>query len=182
MAFPTILTCTEGIPPVTEDEVVDDIDRIPNKALTLTIRTAPNMITQMFRDCLREGSFPIDWSQKLVLILKLSKLLMNQHHIELSAFWIQYLDRIIFNRLYLIIDSAGELSNRQFGFFEARSAIDATKMIIKAFDEGKYCAITSITRSILPMKPYHQRAHRGINAQLYTNYNFRQLPTAKATP
>lgn len=55
-------------------------------------------------------------------------------------------ERIIYNGLYLILDSGCYLSDAylNFDFWKARPAVDATKVVIElvrtAF-EGKYCAL-----------------------------------------
>lgn len=69
--FPTIPMNAEHIPPVIADEVLDavtrdrnkaafSIDGIPNKALKLALRIMRNMSAQVFTDCLKEKSLPVE--------------------------------------------------------------------------------------------------------------------------
>ena len=113
---------------------------------------APSMFAQIFTGCLKEGSFPAEWKiQKLVLIPKTGKPIgepASYRPICLLNTIGKVLERVIYNRLYPLIDSDGYLSNRQFGFRKARSAVDATKLVFelarKAYDEGKYCALVTL--------------------------------------
>ena len=151
------------IPAVTEEELTQicrrigdnkapGLDAVPNRALKLAVKTRPDWFISVFETCMIEGVFPDRWKrQKLVLLPK-----PNKHPGHPSSYRPiclidtagKMLERVIYNRLLPIIEYKDGLSERQFGFRQAHSTIDAVDVVLKlardAMSSKKCCAVVTL--------------------------------------
>ena len=135
------------------------LDQIPNVALKTAIKFRPDIFLDIYNSCLKEGIFPQKWKrQKLVLIPKDGKppgLASSYRPICLLDTMGKVFERIIYRRLAKSIEDSNGLSERQYGFRQKRSTLDAIKFVIDRASEGikgrvwkrgtkKYCALVTL--------------------------------------
>jgi hypothetical protein len=112
-------------------------DGIPIEALKVITRSNPEVLLNMYNHCLKEGVFPKVWKkQRLVLISKKK----GDPNSPTSYRPLCMLDtagklfeHLIKPRLTAAIQSAGDLSEKQYGFRKGRSTIGAVKDVVRAF-------------------------------------------------
>lgn len=128
------------------DEVLDTVKGVQNN-------------DQIHNKALKLASFAAEWKLKqLVLMMKPSKPICEPISYT-PIYLLNIISKVInYNLLYLIIDSGSFLSNRQFGFRQGRSAVDATKVCGSRHQE--YIQLCQV-------EPYHRSSHRGTNAKLH---------------
>ena len=161
----------EVIPEVSIDELLRACNRvgnnkasgpdgIPNIALKTAIKERPEMFTELYTQCLKEGIFPDMWKvQRLVLLLKGGDKPPEQPSsyrplciLDTSG---KIFERIIGERLTTAIEECGGLSDHQYGFRKGRSTIDAVNLVIntakqaiagKRWKRGSknYCAVVTL--------------------------------------
>ena len=156
-----------SIPPITEEEVTNTLQRVyddkapgpdgvPNVAFKAAVRAKPQMFTDMYSACLREGVFPSRWKlQRLVLLLKPGKepdQPSSYRPLCMLDTPGKVLERVICDRLQPYLESNNWLSDLQFGFRKARSTVDAIRTVTAIAEEAcsggrtrmKYCAVITL--------------------------------------
>lgn len=110
-------------------------DGIPNGALACAIRSQTDVLREIYQQCLEEGRFPDPWKrQKLVLIPKPGKPPGESGSVRpicLLDTLGKGLERIILKRLNNYIEEHGSLSDRQYGFRQGRSTVDAIQNVVE---------------------------------------------------
>lgn len=142
-----------------KDKKAPGLDCIPNLVLKEAFKCCPDQFVAVINKCLRQGTFPYMWKrQKLVLLPKDKKPLDDPSSyrplcmIDTSG---KLLESIVCKRLEACIETAGGLSNHQFGFRKARSTVDAINVVVKTAAnaiEGKrwrnggkeYCLVVTL--------------------------------------
>lgn len=131
-------------------------DGIPNQVLKIAVMENPDMFRSTLQRCVDSGTFPDRWKrQKLVLLPKPGKPPGDPsayRPICLIDTTGKLLEKVILNRLTKYTESAGGLSNSQFGFRKGRSTVDAINEVLKTAEvavepkrRGKrYCAIVTL--------------------------------------
>jgi len=135
-----------GIPLFTTDEVARIVSRlptgkapgpdfIPNEIIRTTFKKFPEVFVDCYNACLSEGSFPKPWKcAKLVLLHKGKGKPKNEpssyRPISVLDGSGKVLERLLLERLTYHIDSAGALSDLQFGFRRTRSTVDAIHQVL----------------------------------------------------
>lgn len=129
-------------------------DGIPNEAVRLVIKSCPELLLDMFNDCLSRGVFPKVWKVQSLILLRKGDKPLN----ETSSFRpICLLDTLgklfeglILQRLRKHME--GKHSDRQFGFRRGKSTVDAIKAVVDLAKEkmrgnGRrkgFCALVSL--------------------------------------
>ncbi|CAD7080110.1 unnamed protein product [Hermetia illucens] len=126
-SLPAVHLNPDEVPIVVNEEVLDAAKRliekktlgpdgIPNIALKVAARTAPDMSAQVFTACLREGEFPEQWKvQKPILIPKAGKPLgdpSSYRPICLVNTIGKLFERVIYNRLLAVAEGGPRQSRR----------------------------------------------------------------------
>lgn len=111
-------------------------DGIPSEILKIVFQQAPNLLLGMYNTCLLEGLFSSRWkSARLVLISKgkgdpcLPSSYRPLCMLDTAG---KVFEKLIRTRLTAAIQSAGDLSPRQYGFRAGLSTIDAIKEVTEA--------------------------------------------------
>jgi len=138
---------TTPVPPITPQELeragkrlkagkAPGPDGIPNEVLKIAIKLQPQMFLKTFNSCLEEGTFPRQWKQaRLVLLRKGDK----PEDLPSSYGLLCMLDtdgklfeRIICNRIeeYYATSQNG-LSSNQYGFRKGKSTVDAINRVME---------------------------------------------------
>uniref|UniRef100_A0ABD2WDW6 Reverse transcriptase domain-containing protein n=2 Tax=Trichogramma kaykai TaxID=54128 RepID=A0ABD2WDW6_9HYME len=143
-----------------KDHTAPGPDGVPNSAIKIAIATHPDIFLQVYKACVRTSVFPACWKrQRLVLLPKPGKppeepssyrpLCMLDDTVG------KILERIICDRLENTTESAGGLSDHQYGFRKGRSTINAIENVIatareaiagKRWNRGtkEYCAMVTL--------------------------------------
>lgn len=111
-------------------------DGIPAEVLKVMARVCPQLLLNMYNKCLKEGIFPKQWTiQKLVLINK-GKGDPNSPSSYRPLCMLdtagKLLEKLLKARLQSVIQVAGDLSSRQYGFRKGRSTVDAVQEVVAA--------------------------------------------------
>lgn len=145
-------TDREPLPLFTEDELkaaakslkankAPGPDGVPTEVLKLLAIERPNILLSMYNSCLSEGYFPERWKkQKLTLISK-----GKGDPAQPSAYRPlcmldtagKLLERLIKIRLSAAVDRAGGLSDKQYGFRNKRSTINAIEDVIASVQSAQ---------------------------------------------
>lgn len=127
-------------------------DGIPVEALKVAVRHCPHLLLDMYNSCLKMGSFPKKWKlQRLVLISK-GKGDPNSPSAYRPLCLLdtagKLLEKLLKPRLDRAVQYSAGLSDRQYGFREGRSTIDATRKITEAAGaaqrSGKICVLVTL--------------------------------------
>lgn len=118
------------------------IDGITNEALKRIVSRQPEILLQLYNQCLEEGHFPRVWKRsRLVLIKKGDKPAgepSSYRPLCLLDCTGKLFEKILDNRLRDILESSAQdgLSDNQYGFRRGRSTIDATNQVCKFVNEA----------------------------------------------
>lgn len=92
--------------------------------------SCPPILLNMYNRCIREGVFPKRWKEeRLVLVNKGKETRICYQRIGSCACWMQ--TESFYKRLVTVIQNAGELSNRQYGFLKYRQTVGAVNEVVK---------------------------------------------------
>ncbi|GJQ69249.1 hypothetical protein Trydic_g19860 [Trypoxylus dichotomus] len=116
-------------------------DNITNEILKLVYQHSPHLLLDMYNECLAAGVFPTRWKvARLVLITKkhgdpddpstYRPLCM----LDTAG---KVLERLIRTRLQAVMEDAGGLSPRQYGFRRGRSTADALREVCDAITRAE---------------------------------------------
>lgn len=102
-------------------------DRDPTEVIQEVAIINPNLLIGLFDRGFRDGELPI--SSKVARLVLLPKGPPSPSVIVLCLIntWAKLLERVVANRITNIVEQQGGLSQRQFGFRQGRSTIDAIK-------------------------------------------------------
>lgn len=158
----------ETIPPITAEELAKaarkiksrkapGLDGIPNVAIKTAIREVPEVFTDLYNRCLKEGTFPKKWKkQRLVLIRKPEKLTDDPSSFRPLCMLDtggKVLERIVHNRIEAAVEDA--LADNQYGFRKSRSTLDAVNLVVNTAKNAtsgarwkrgakKYCLVATL--------------------------------------
>ena len=129
-------------------------DNIPNEVLKIVVETCPDVLLNVFNDCLRQGVFPKAWKvQNLVLLRKGDKPLnesSSYRPLGLLDTMGKLLEALILRRMRRILER--KYSDRQYGFRKGRSTVDAILAVLDVIRKGKaktgkrhgFCAVIAL--------------------------------------
>lgn len=110
-------------------------DGVPDLVVKQVAAHRPEVLSEVFNSCFRDGIFPVNWkSAKLVLLRKGNKPLeepSSYRPICLLNTAGKLLERVIKGRLERHLTETGSLNERQFGFRKGRSTVDAMEMVME---------------------------------------------------
>ncbi|GJQ65282.1 hypothetical protein Trydic_g7403 [Trypoxylus dichotomus] len=111
-------------------------DNITNEILKLVYQHSPHLLLDMYNECLAAGVFPTRWKvARLVLITKKQGAPDDPSTyrplcmLDTAG---KVLERLIRTRLQAVMEDAGGLSPRQYGFRRGRSTADALREVCDA--------------------------------------------------
>ncbi|GJQ74571.1 hypothetical protein Trydic_g21432 [Trypoxylus dichotomus] len=111
-------------------------DNITNEILKLVYQHSPHLLLDMYNECLAAGVFPTRWKvARLVLITKKQgdpddpSTYRPLCMLDTAG---KVLERLIRTRLQAVMEDAGGLSPRQYGFRRGRSTADALREVCDA--------------------------------------------------
>lgn len=131
-------------------------DNIPDLIIKQTATKRPDILCNVFNNCLSEGYFPSIWKvAKLVLLRKGNKPLeepSSYRPICLLNTTGKFLERIIKSRLEAYMTEKNSLNNRQFGFRKGMSTVDAISKVMETVEAAntgplrkrRLCAIVTL--------------------------------------
>lgn len=117
----------------TRNNIAPGPDGIPNEAMKVLAAKRPELLTDVFNYCIKEGRFPTAWKRaRLVLLRKGDKPLQDPSSYRplcLLDSAAKLLEKIIDHRIRRHLDSTNGLSDRQFGFRSGKSTTDAVSLL-----------------------------------------------------
>lgn len=127
-------------------------DGISSKILRAVHRIAPNLLLDLFNQCLREGAIPTSWkASRVVLLRKGNKpegIPSSYRPICLLNDISKILEYLLKTRLEAHIALRGGLSDNQFGFRSGRSTDDAVRhlndSVTKEVNNRRFCLAVSL--------------------------------------
>lgn len=123
-------------------------DGILGIVLRRLVEGLPDLLTGVFNECLRSGTFPEEWKEALLVLI--GKPGGKFRPICLLSVVGKLLERVLANRIVRLALGAGHnsLSERQFGFLPGRSTHDAVAAVRGASERarraGQGCALISL--------------------------------------
>ena len=142
----------EAFPEFTEEELftaVDSLkngkapgpDGIPTEILKIAAHECPKLILCMYNTCARAGIFSKLWKRaRLVLISKGKgdpRLPNSWRPLGLLDTAGKNYEKMLQPRILRAVETAGDLSPRQYGFRRGKSTIDAISSIVRAIDNAQ---------------------------------------------
>lgn len=116
-------------------------DGIPAEVLKIIVNERPQIMLEMYNECLREGIFPQVWKiQQLVLIGKGKgdpESASSYRPLCMLDTAGKLLEKLIKPRLIQAVTESGGLSDRQYGFRRGKSTVDAVVDVLKSVENAQ---------------------------------------------
>lgn len=116
-------------------------DGVPMEVLKVITRSHPDVLLNMYNQCLNKGVFPAVWKRQRLVLISKGKGNPNSPSAYRPLCMLdaagKLLERLLKPRLAAAIEAAGGLSEQQHGFRRGRSTIGAIAEVVKAFQSAQ---------------------------------------------
>ena len=168
--IPTCKNEIESIVKTFKNKTSSGIDEISNKLLKLIIRDISTHLEIIFNKSLSEGKVPSDLKKAIIVPIYKGKEktnINNYRPVSLLTAISKILEKIIYKRLYVFLETNNILYDSQYGFRPKRNTVDAiTEMIgnvLKSLDNKKFNALILLDLS----KAFDTIDHKILSHKLY---------------